>query len=242
MIYNSQTAHEEFTRTGESWLLERLSTLDTIHTIFDVGSNCGEWTRMARYFFSAADIHTFEIVPEVYKKLINNNLLDPGIIPNSFGLSNKIGTVPMKYCAAYDSVSTHLKMLSPGSMPNMEFEWRDCLAITGDFYMQSRAVPQVDILKIDVEGAEGLVLDGFIESMSAAKIGLIQFEYGTANIVARWLLVDAYEKLEPLGFKLGKLTNGLVNFRPFDLTLENFVGPNIVAVHQTRCDIFNALT
>jgi hypothetical protein len=126
-------------------------------------------------------------------------------------------------------------------MDDITFEWRECLTVTGDFYMQSRLVSQIDILKIDVEGAEGLVLDGFVKAMTAGEIGLIQFEYGTANIVARWLLVDAYEKLTPLGFILGKLRDGGIDFRPYDLTLEDFIGPNIVAVHQSRVDILTAL-
>jgi hypothetical protein len=78
--------------------------------------------------------------------------------------------------------------------------------------------------------------------MTAGNVGCIQFEYGTANIVARWLLVDANEFLSPLGYIFGKLSPGKVAFKPYDLNDENFFGPNIVAVHRSRQDILTALS
>jgi FkbM family methyltransferase len=240
-IYNTKTAREEFAATGEDWLLRKLRGAN-INTIFDVGSNKGEWTRMAKESFPSAYIHTFEIMPEVYRKFIDNNVLGPNIFPNGFGLGEEIGTIQMKYCVANDTLNTHLGMLSPGSVTDMPFHWRECLTSTGDSYMKHHKIDRVDFLKIDVEGAEHLVMKGFIETMTAGNVGCIQFEYGTANIVARWLLVDANEFLSPLGYVFGKLKPGGVAFKPYDLNDENFFGPNIVAVHRNRHDILTALS
>lgn len=239
--YNTETAQKEFMQTGENWLLSTLSTVPGINTIFDVGCNRGEWTRLARGFFPNAKIHSFEIIPEVYQNFLNNNVLDKNVIPNGFGLSKEIGSLQMKYCPADDTLNTHLGMLSPGSINGMPFHWRECLTVTGDSYMKFHNLPRIDILKIDVEGAEHMVMQGFKENMSNGNVGLIQFEYGTANIVARWLLVDTNEFLSPLGYVFGKLRHGGVDFRPYDLNQENFLGPNIVAVHRSRTDILSAL-
>jgi FkbM family methyltransferase len=238
--YNTQTAREEFAITGEDWLLKALKQAN-IQTIFDVGSNKGEWTRMAKESFPNARIHTFEIMPEVYRKFLDNGIVGPNIFPNGFGLGSENGTIPMKYCVANDTLNTHLGMLSPGSVTDMPFHWRECITVTGDTYMKHHSVGSVDLLKIDVEGAEHLVMKGFINAMTAGNVGCIQFEYGTANIVARWLLVDANEFLTPLGYVFGKLGPGGVKFKPYDLNDENFLGPNIVAVHKSRQDILIAL-
>jgi FkbM family methyltransferase len=241
-LYNTTSAREEFALSGEDWLMSKLKEAD-IDTIFDVGSNQGEWSRLARECFPSACIHTFEIIPEVYCKLINNiTTLGPRVIPNGFGLGEKIGTIPMKYCEVNDRWSTHLNMLSPGTVADMSFQWRDCLTSTGDAYMKHHKIDRVDLLKIDVEGAEHLVLKGFIQSMTAGNVGCIQFEYGQANIVSRWLLVDANELLTPLGYVFGKLYPGGVTFKRYDLNDENFIGPNIVAVHRDRQDILTTLS
>jgi FkbM family methyltransferase len=239
-MYNTEIARDEFAISGEDWLLNKLKTT-SINTIFDVGANQGEWTRMANEVFPSADIHAFEIIPEVYRKFINNGLLNPKITPNGFGLAEKIGTTCMKYCADNDRLSTYLEMLSPGTIENMSFQWRECIVVTGDAYMKQHQIEFVDFLKIDVEGGEHLVMKGFTEALAVGKVGCIQFEYGTANIVARWLLVDMYELLTPLGYELGRLCPNSVEFKPYELTDEDFYGPNFVAVHASRSDILAAL-
>jgi FkbM family methyltransferase len=242
MIYNTQIAKEHFAISGEDWLLHTLvNNKAKVETIFDVGCNQGEWTRMARQMFPDANIHTFEIVPEVYKKFINNGVLDSRIMPNNFGLGAETGTIQMKYCPDNDTLSTYLPMLSPGALPNISFRWRECLTVAGDVYVRMNDIQEIDILKIDVEGAEHLVLKGFSESMKDKKIGLIQFEYGLANIVSKWMLIDAHELLIPLGYVFGKLEPGGVKFKNYDLLDEDFIGPNIVAVHQSRQDFLTAL-
>lgn len=239
-MYNMQSAREEFAITGESWFLNAIKNC-RINTIFDVGANCGEWARLARETFPSSTIHSFEIVSDTYVKFLQNKPLDKNDVPNGFGLSNFTGILPVKFCTTNDTFSTHLEKMAPGTLASSQFEWRNCFVVTGDSYVDSRKIDYIDLLKIDTEGAEGLVLEGLKETLASGKIGAIQFEYGTANIVARWLLMDAYELLEPAGFMLGKLQNGSVQFAPYSLSQETFNGPNIVAVHRTRLDIFEAL-
>lgn len=239
LTYDRLAAEEGFALTGEKQLLGRLERAK-IDTILDVGANRGEWTSMARKHFPSARIHAFEIMPEVYRKFIDNTVLDNRIIPNGFGLGEKIGTIPMKYFEDNDYFNTHLGMLN--FIADLPFQWRECLTVTGDAYMKHHKIDHIDFLKIDVEGGEHLVMKGFIEAMSAGKIGCIQFEYGLANIVSRWLLVDFHELLTPLGYIFGKLSPDGVAFKKYNLNDENFIGPNIVAVHQSRQDLVAALS
>jgi FkbM family methyltransferase len=205
-----------------------------LQTIFDVGSNIGEWTTMAREIHPDANIHTFEVVPEVYRKFLNNVTLDQKITPNGFGLSNECGVLPMKWRKDHDVVSSFIPNLAVENA-----EWRDGLVFTGDMYRKSRSVEYIDFLKIDTEGAEGMVLKGFKQSLEEQRIGIIQFEYGFAAILTKWLLVDAYEMLNPLGFALGRLTPEGIEFHQYQLFHETFNGPDYVAVHESKLHLFD---
>ena len=44
--YNREYAMSEFQQHGETWIQNRFN--GQFKTIFDVGSNIGEWTRMTR--------------------------------------------------------------------------------------------------------------------------------------------------------------------------------------------------
>lgn len=95
--------------------------------------------------------------------------------------------------------------------------------------MRDNGIERIDLLKIDVEDAEHLVLEGFGEALGT-KIDAIQFEYGRVNIITHFLLRDFYQILEARNYLVGKLFSNHVDFRSYDLTDEDFVGPNYVAV------------
>jgi len=227
MAYNKEHARAEFARHGEEGLLRHLS--NKLSTIIDAGSNMGEWCLMAREHNPNAEIHTFEIIPEVYRKFLANVDIDNKIIPNGFGLSNRQGMMKMQYSVEFDAVSSYFEGLNIGPV-----ETRECFIVTGDQYVASRNINYIDFLKVDVEGAEGLVLEGFTETLASNKVGVIQFEYGFANVLSRWLLIDAYKMLTPLGFHIGLLTTEGVKFKDYILTDETFIGPNYVAVHKSK--------
>lgn len=230
-VYDREYAQSEFALHGELWMQEKLA--GKLNTIFDVGSNIGEWTYMARQHQPQAEIHTFEIIPNTYRKFLKNIDIDDKIVPNGFGLSNQAGTLDMKYRPDYDAVSTYLHDLKVDG-----FEWRKGLTMTGDQYVDSRQIDYIDYLKVDTEGAEGMVFEGFNETLRRGKVGIIQFEYGYAAILSKWLLVDAFRLLTPLGFHLGRLTKDGIMFHEYALYHETFNGPDYVAVHASKMEYF----
>jgi FkbM family methyltransferase len=231
-----------FKISGEHWMLERLSSC-SMSTVFDAGSNVGGWTKLAKSFIKEANFHTFELSSDTFKKMLNNEVLDDRVIPNSFGLAESIKELVFKYCPDANYLNTALAEMLPGTQSNIHYEWNKGLVVTGDFYMESRKIDYVDLLKIDVEGLENLVLQGFNNSLNNKKIGCIQFEFGMANIISKWLLIDYYKLLSPLGFKIAKLDNsGKLDFKDYNLTMEDFNIPNYVAVHESRQDILNVLS
>src|SRR5208282_3312672 len=81
-------------RNGEQRLLKTLQQFD-FRTIFDVGANVGDWSRIARRTFPNAVIHSFEISPRTFETLASN-LTESAYRLNQFGLSDRAGTFTYK--------------------------------------------------------------------------------------------------------------------------------------------------
>ena len=81
-----------------------------------------------------------------------------------------------------------------------------------------------------------------IRALAEGRIGVIQFEYGQANIVTRFLLRDFHLLLESHGYSVGKLYPARVDFRSYRFEHEDFIGPNFVAVRAAPDSIKELLT
>lgn len=227
---------KEFATHGEDWFCQKLgSTYPNV--IFDVGANVGEWSKMARHFCPTADIHAFEVINSTFHKLYHNVKYDEKIYLNNFGLSNTEEISTFKFIPHNDRISTGLPLLRfDDSRPVTG------LLRTGDSYVNEFDIGYIDLLKIDAEGMGNRVLKGLMNTLQAGKIGAIQFEYDRACILERFILIDHYEMLCPLGFKLGRLRPGAVEFKDYSLYDENFDGPEYIAVHQNNSPLLSALT
>jgi FkbM family methyltransferase len=223
---------------GEYWFLSRFRAFNP-GTIFDVGANRGEWSEHCARTFPSAKIHSFEIVPQTAERLKSRTSGIPNVVVNEFGLSDVNGEASISVDRERDwlsSVVPGAELLHRGLSDRVSGR-----TVTGDAYLAQHGIDRIDILKIDVEGAEHRVLKGFARGLANRRITVVQFEYGHLNIFSRSLLLDFYRLLEPLGFVLGKLYPDGVAFRPWEAHAENFYGPNYVAVLSDRHDIIRAV-
>lgn len=220
---------------GENWLLNRLAVFRP-SVVFDVGANVGDWSALACTALPESQIHAFEIVEGTYAALRDRFAGSSGVVLNNFGLSDKSGTITMHLFDCSNLVTSHV------AYPHGSYREIVCRVRRGDEYMRDRGIKRIDFLKIDVEGAEHLVLHGFGSLFDAGQIDVIQFEYGKVNIITHFLLRDFYEFLESRGYSVGKLFSNHVDFRPYVLEDEDFFGPNYVAVRKMRSDIIDALS
>ena len=217
----------DFATNGEEFLLRDVIAPTQPQVIFDVGANVGDWAVMAAQHCADATIHAFEIVPATADLCAKNIAHEKRIILNRFGLADQAGEIPIR---VYDGLSTHSSAVDfPHDAPSRVVP---CPVQTGDDYVRAQNVAQIDLLLLDVEGAENRVMAGFAETLRLGKIRAIQFEYGRANILSKFLLRDWYELLTPLGYKIGKLYPTYIDFKPYDLRDEDFIGPNYVAMHS----------
>ena len=213
-------------RNGERWLLERLSGAD-LRTILDVGANVGNWARLAAGAFPAATIFAFEIVPATFEQLRRRTAGSPQIRPVSRGLADHTGQLRIRY---HPSASTHATFTEyPHSWTG---ETLACEVTTGDVFLSQERLTAVDFLKLDVEGAEHLVLQGFAAALAQRRIRFIQFEYGRVNALTGFLLKNFYDLFATHGYVVGKIYPDYVDVRPYELGDEDFLGPNYLACRR----------
>lgn len=227
---------EEFNLSGEAMLMSRLCGAGIeLKTIFDVGANCGEWAHLAINTNPDAAVHSFEPIPSTYRKLIRS--VKPNMVINPFGLSDSTKWAMFKYTADNDKLTTQCLELQRDNE-----EYISALLIDGLSYCTSHRIGSVDFLKVDTEGHEYEVVKGFGSLLEDGGISIIQFEYGYANILTKNLLIDFYRLLEPIGYRIGKLSRNGVDFKGYNLLDEDFKGPNYVAVLGDRTDIIEAIS
>src|SRR5262245_2384405 len=219
---------------GERWLLRQMAAFKP-STVFDVGSNQGDWTAAVLAELPTALVHAFEIIEETSAALAHRMKGEPRAIVNRFGLSDSAGTLKMR---AFEGSS---KLASCTEYPHGKFRELVCPVRRGDEYLLEHSIERIDFLKLDVEGAGRLVLMGFGEALEGGRIDVIQFEYGKVAILTHFLLKDFYELLEGKGYVVGKIFPDHVDFRAYKLEDEDFLGPNYLAVRRERADIIAAL-
>jgi len=226
---------------GEFLILDRLRILD-IRTVFDVGANAGYYTLACLQRFGDAHIHAFEPVPATAQKLASNLGGRKNITINPFGLADSAGLLDIHYNPdpALDGLSslvgTTVHAFLPGWVKtSVDFQ-------TGDAYCLERGVTSIDLLKIDVEGAEDRVLRGFERMFNAEAISAVQFEFGMCNIDTKFLLKDFWRFFKDRGFVIGAVMPRGVRFKEYDYWDEDFRGPtNFLATHRSRPDYVRIL-
>lgn len=220
-------------RNGEADLIRRLKPLQPM-VVFDVGANVGEWVKLAAEGFPEARIHAFELSPRTFERL-RVNLSGVPVIMNGCGLSDKAGTVEFRDYGDGSAIST---MVDSDFHSSVQHAISKATVMTGDEYCGREGIDRIDLLKIDVEGAELRVLAGFARMLDERRIRCLQFEYGFANGDDHVVMRDFHRFLGARGYVVGKLWSKGVAFGPFTYSQNLFTsGPNYVAIHgeDARC-------
>ena len=190
-----------------------------------------------------AELHCFELIPQIYKQLEKNDILRvDNVTLNCAGLSDSEAKINVTYFPSCPFV---------GGVNPPPWDTRESLpekkmvtanVIKGDDYAQAHGISRIDLLKIDTEGHEMFVLKGFENLLDAGGIDVIQFEHGYTAIPSRTLLGDFYQYLTPRGYLIGRLYPRGVELKQYDLfDDEKFRVGNYVAIHQSKTDIIERL-
>lgn len=225
-------AHERPGYAGSGGELRLIRTLAAAggswRMVFDVGANHGLWTRDALPVFPDAQFHLFEIAPPTAEHAIQLVGREKRVHIHTFGLSNSSGPRTLNYYgASFDELSTLGTPIvgHPGDYAPLQVEVK-----TGDSFLNEQRIDTIDYLKVDAEGSDFQVLQGFSDSLTRGAIRALQFEHtgGPAT------LCDCHKFLTGRGYRVGKLYSQYVEFFDYEPYREDFPGPNYVAIHQSE--------
>ena len=173
--------------------LARLSMLDPILIILDVGANHGQSAIRYARAFKQARIFCFEPVFSNYKVLSLACSQHPRIELVQKGLSDKPGT---GIIGLTDHPGGHSLLLSSTS------DKTEKVSITTiDSFLLDSNIKRIDLLKIDVEGSELSVLKGALAALESSAIRYIYAECITLldPIEPHTLFSDLTSFLHPYG-------------------------------------------
>ena len=170
----------------------------------DAGANIGQYTVLgASRVGDTGRVHAFEPSPRVFKQLQYNvelNVLSSVCVLNNMALSNESGTARLSQCAPGAEVY--------GSLGNAHWVrepiigYTEVVTATIDSYCTSMQVPRVDLIKMDIEGAELLALRGSERILRGPASPAIVLEMADANTAGfGYEAIETWDYLGALGYK-----------------------------------------
>ena len=180
--------------------------------VFDVGAHHGHVSRCFRNLFPSSRVFAFEPFLPSYEVLRRNTDGDSGVKPFNCGLSNTAGRQPL--CSNIDAGTNSLLETDPQSVAvwgsgvietvdhiEAEFETLDNVRLR-------EAISAINLLKMDVQGAEHLVLEGGRRAIEAARINVIYSEIITLPAYqSQKSFSEALRGFELAGFRVYGLYN-----------------------------------
>lgn len=184
-------------------------------TILDIGAHIGSHSFLYGYFNPAAKIYAFEPQSEIYKLLVMNMSSRPNVRPMNKCVGHKLGTAQMSQHAHFGENSE--KTLQYGDAPTMNLGGVS-LGVGGEpvemITIDSLNLPECDFIKMDVEGAEGLVVQGARQTIQKYRPAIC-YEYSpqldTSEMKAFFgleAMPDVRKELEALGYTTFKQLEG----------------------------------
>ncbi|MXR40771.1 FkbM family methyltransferase [Halobaculum sp. WSA2] len=181
-------------------LKDLLNRLEFEDIFYDIGANVGTYTCFAACRLKERNVIGFEPEPRNAAQL-RENLAQNGLKADIFeiALSNTNGTI--KLTLAGEDAGEGKHSITTGDSE----ETIDVETAKGDTFIESHKIPAPSVVKIDVEGAELLVLRGMKETLrDHCRLVYIEIhphkieEYGGTP-------AEVYSLLEEIGFNLEDL-------------------------------------
>jgi FkbM family methyltransferase len=164
-------------------------------TILDVGANVGQSAQTYRRLYPLADIWSFEPFPTTYTSLCRS-LSDPRFHAIELALSDRISKTELNIGA--ESITNSFLRRQTDSGETIEVQ-----TDTIDHFCRVHGIPNIDILKVDVEGAEERVFKGAREMFSRGAIRSVFVEVYFRPVYERMpLFWDLDAQLNRFGFGL----------------------------------------
>lgn len=166
-------------------------------TVIDVGANCGQYTLLAgRAVGNGGQVHAFEPIPDTFKLLQEHVRL------------NHLSNVTLNQCALWNE-KTELP-LGHGVEPESALWTVGCAddperivvpAIRFDDYAREQRLEHIDLIKMDIEGAEPFMLEGARQSIERFHPVFLMEVSDMALARVKWTPQRVWEFMRALGYR-----------------------------------------
>jgi len=180
--------------------------------IFDVGANEGHTFQRYVQLFPFCTIHAFEPFPGTFKIMENRFGTHPAARLNQAAICDREGTVSLNANKVSDTNS-----ILPTDARSKEiwglthFETQSVLQVPStmiDVYCQAKGIETIDILKIDIQGAEMQALRGARRMLESGQIGLVYMEVIFVPTYQQQASFEEYlHYMDSVGYKLLDMYN-----------------------------------
>ena len=168
VIYHLANSISKLTR-----LVQAIPDAET-SVILDVGANCGLFSVLAAQRFPAARIYAFEPAPEL-AVLASENLKVHGGVVVQKAVADKSGEAMLFVNKDSQQTNSIIKdaVVAVGKLSG-EYKVE---AISLDDFARSEGLDEIDLLKLDVQGAESLVLAGATEILKKTRALIVEVSF-----------------------------------------------------------------
>lgn len=221
----------DMARNGEHWLQARIAERGPV-TAMDIGANGGEWVAALLDVAKDCRVICYEPVPTTFETL-TRNVADPRAELVNKAMSSEPGEITINSVVDNPYLSTiyDIDALRAGyEVVKFTIE-----ASTGDAEIAAHGLAHVDIVKVDAEGHDLAVIQGFAGAIEAGTVDVFQFEYNHFTLLARTALRDFFALLEERYLLCRLLPHGLEAFG-YDASIDTFAQSNWVAVRKAILD------
>jgi len=190
--------------TAETKYMLKMINSDAI--CIDIGANVGYFTLLMAQLASSGSVHAFEPIPLNATLLKASSQLNgfTNIHINQCAVGDTVGELP--FSLSSDSAYSSIK--DTGRKPL--FDTFNVLVTTIDEYLALKCIDRVDIIKADVEGAEGLVISGASKLLS------------DKNRRPSMVLLELYDKnLQIFGESVNLVVTKMLNFKYKPFVINN---------------------
>jgi FkbM family methyltransferase len=161
------------------------------YCIFDVGSNKGQFLRLALDSMSGDDIsiHCFEPSHNTFKLLVESSQGDQRVKLNNVGIGKEQGHAVLHS----NGIGSGLASLTKRRLDHFGIEFNESETVelsTIDHYCSASGISHIHLLKIDIEGHELDALAGARQMFETKSIDIVTFEFGGCNIDTRTFFQD----------------------------------------------------
>jgi FkbM family methyltransferase len=181
-------------RYGSDPLLDFERLLPRVDTMLDVGANDGQTALSFAQAFPDARVYSFEPVPSTFSALEERTSDEPNIHCFQIALGDREGDATIEL-AAKSGQNSLLNAAEPGPGTATVH------VTTGDAWASAHEVAHIDVLKVDTEGYDLQVLEGFENLITAGRIEsvLVECEFERVRPEPHTSFFEVFEYLTARG-------------------------------------------